>query len=128
MTTRPWGSWHTLYIDAKLELRLLDIKAGGFCSTHTHKGKFNSFEVIEGRLFVTIMRLIHGGNLVPCQVHELRPRDRSFSTVPGEIHLFHTDRPTLVYETMRAAEGVVYDPEDTVTYREAGCKEQNDGK
>lgn len=53
MTNRSgkvWGSTSELYRAPNLQIHLLDIQKGGFCSEHRHSHKTNQFIVLIGRL------------------------------------------------------------------------------
>ncbi len=49
---RPWGKWTKLWGDERVEVRLLEVKAGGFCTLHRHANMSNVFYVLEGSLRV----------------------------------------------------------------------------
>lgn len=119
---RPWGSWFELFRDAKIEFRVLNIHAGGFCSTHLHERKFNCFEVISGEILIEVYEQGHGDTKVVIERQtRLTAGDVGLGIAPGTIHRFRAvNGGAIVYETMRAVQGEVYDPDDTVTFLEAG--------
>ena len=52
--TKLWGNTTNLIMTDKLQIELLQIDAGGYCSLHRHVNKFNLFAVIEGTLSVFV--------------------------------------------------------------------------
>jgi len=45
-----WGERRRMHLDDKTETDLLYVKKDTFCSTHTHKFKYNKFVVIKGKI------------------------------------------------------------------------------
>ena len=47
---KVWGETRPILMKPQLELHEISIRAGGFCSRHHHRSKYNMFYVISGQL------------------------------------------------------------------------------
>lgn len=47
---KVWGTTQLLFRTSNVELHRIVARAGGYCSRHTHRSKFNFFYVERGRL------------------------------------------------------------------------------
>lgn len=51
-----WGRTKCLFANDMCELHIIEAKAGGYCSRHHHKNKWNRFIILKGELDVIIYR------------------------------------------------------------------------
>lgn len=51
---KVWGETSPIFTHNNIELHYVKINAGGYCSKHLHKHKYNRFTMIRGKLKVTI--------------------------------------------------------------------------
>jgi len=51
---KVWGNTCQLFNRNNVELHYVNINAGGYCSKHLHRFKFNKFVVLSGKLKVTV--------------------------------------------------------------------------
>lgn len=119
---KPWGTYVTLFLDDKVELNLLRIKAGGFCSVHDHQRKRNVFFVISGDLKVSIFeaRPEHIERMQQTLVDE---RDPPFDVESRIKHQFEALTDVVAYELSVADHEQVIDLADIHRYTEAGFRE-----
>ena len=92
MEGKTWGQTDCLFSHHNVEIHRIEVVAGGYCSRHIHKIKFNRFFVESGLLTVRIFR----DNKLTDSV-DLGP---GMSTVvkPGEKHQFIAKEKTVAYE------------------------------
>ena len=105
MTTqgKSWGQTKLITSNKALELHLITIKKGGFCSKHKHHTKFNGFLVFSGLLMVRIWKPDQG--LVDST--EIGPGEYTEIT-PGHYHQFEALEDTTAIEIYWAE----FDPAD----------------
>jgi mannose-6-phosphate isomerase-like protein (cupin superfamily) len=53
MKGKVWGDTSALFNKNNVEVHLINIKKGGFCSKHYHQHKYNLFIILEGKLKIT---------------------------------------------------------------------------
>ncbi len=101
MQGKVWGSTACLFKVPTIELHRLEIDAGGYCSEHVHRVKWNFFHVESGVLVVRVWRNGPDGpedcEDRPPDMTVLRPGD-SMSVKPGLFHRFEATRAAVVYE------------------------------
>jgi len=51
---KVWGTTQCLFAQNNVEVHLIEIKEGGYCSKHTHIHKANLFQIISGLLKIEI--------------------------------------------------------------------------
>lgn len=96
---KAWGQTSLLYRAPHLQVHLLEIDAGGFCSEHRHTRKVNTFHIIRGRLEVRIWP----SSLAQPDTTELEAGESM--TIPvGVYHQFKAIENTTCLEIYEAAE------------------------
>lgn len=88
---KVWGSTANLYLSQEVEVALIRIKKGGFCSWHSHKNKFNRFTVISGSLEIVIDK----GH---CFDKIVLTENMSTDVKPGDIHQFRCHEDCIAME------------------------------
>lgn len=83
---KVWGETRLLWKTPFVEVHLLDVKAGAYCSMHHHERKWNAFVLIEGELTIEVEKAEYG--LTDRTV--LRARGDLMIVKPGEAHRFVT--------------------------------------
>jgi len=58
--SKVWGTTTCIFTSPYTELHLISIKAGGYCSRHSHQEKWNSFYCLAGKIDVVIYRTYDG--------------------------------------------------------------------
>jgi quercetin dioxygenase-like cupin family protein len=122
--SKVWGTTSLLFRHNSVEIHRIEGKAGGFCSRHHHRSKYNKFIVESGKLSVKIWR----GDDV--QTHILEPQ-QILIIDPGEWHQFEIiEDKTVAYEVYWTAldtTDIVRDGvgglRSTVTHCDRGCCE-----
>lgn len=119
MTERPWGRWTRLYVNEHVELRRLDIDAGGYSSPHYHETQANMIAVEHGRL---IVRFLSGPDamLVENAKVELEPRSPTVWMPSFRVHQFWAQTDVVAYELSLADPGHAMDPDEIHRLGEAG--------
>ena len=51
---KVWGTTRSILQKPNFEVHRIEVKKGGFCSTHSHKYKFNAFFIEQGVLRVSV--------------------------------------------------------------------------
>jgi mannose-6-phosphate isomerase-like protein (cupin superfamily) len=51
---KVWGLTEAIFQKHNFEIHRIEIKAGGFCSTHKHNNKFNAFYMESGSLKINV--------------------------------------------------------------------------
>ena len=114
-----WGQSTRAFIDAVAELVVAHVKVGGYSSRHSHKSKWNTFEVIQGELLVRTWTAPGQDNWVEKVIHSNCP---AYSIEPGVVHQFEALSDVLMYEFYRAIEGEMIDPDDIHRFDEGGVR------
>lgn len=90
---KVWGMTELVHANGVLEFHRIDFNAGGVCSKHMHKYKWNGFYVVSGKLLIRTWQ--HCQGLVDETV--LGPGD--FTKVkPGYYHQFEALEDGLAFE------------------------------
>lgn len=82
ITKKAWGTCTNIFKNSNVQVDMLDIVAGGYCSLHKHRAKFNLFLVLEGDLDVCLYLLEGKEN------HLLQVGTPRFIINPGIHHNF----------------------------------------
>lgn len=82
ITGKVWGDSTLVTRNAAMEMHHIRFLSGSVCSRHYHKGKWNGFYVLKGRLAVAVWRET---GLV--EKTALGPGDY-FEVAPGLVHQF----------------------------------------
>jgi len=53
---KVWGTTRCVYVGPFSETHIINAKAGGYCSQHSHLYKWNRFHVISGKLKITLYK------------------------------------------------------------------------
>lgn len=79
---KVWGKTSPIFNKNNVELHVIAIEKGGFCSNHCHKHKFNKFVVLNGKLKVTITK--------DYGLHDVTILEagQECTVAPGEFHKF----------------------------------------
>lgn len=83
---KVWGNTELLLKTPFVELHRIFVKEDGFCSTHTHKHKWNLFYVISGELDILVHKndydLIDTTHLIEGEWTTIRPNEfHSFKAI-----------------------------------------------
>jgi quercetin dioxygenase-like cupin family protein len=90
---KVWGITELVEANGVLEFHRIEIKAGGVCSKHRHRYKWNGFFVESGELEVHVWK----NNYDLVDVTTLRGGE--FTKVPpGEYHQFRAVKDTVAFE------------------------------
>jgi mannose-6-phosphate isomerase-like protein (cupin superfamily) len=129
---RPWGKWTRLYADEQVELRLLEVVEGGYCTLHYHEHQANVFFVLQGKLLVQFYARQESGDILraehSCHGQAGPGMCGPSTTVPAGaewIHRFHAKTPVVAYELLVVTGDNPLDPNDSVKLGEAGVGEPN---
>jgi mannose-6-phosphate isomerase-like protein (cupin superfamily) len=90
---KVWGVTELLEANGVLEFHRIEIQAGGVCSKHRHRYKWNGFFVESGELEVHVWK----NNYDLVDVTTLRPGDFT-KVAPGEFHQFRATQDTVAFE------------------------------
>lgn len=90
---KVWGVTELLEANGVLEFHRIEIKAGGVCSKHKHRFKWNGFFVESGKLLIRVWKndydLIDETELVNGEYTKVGP---------GEFHQFEALEDTIAFE------------------------------
>lgn len=90
---KVWGQTESVLANGVLEFHRIEAKAGGVCSKHKHKWKWNGFFVESGHLIIRVWK--NDYNLVD----ETHLKAGDFCQVkPGEFHQFEAVEDTVAFE------------------------------
>ncbi len=53
---KRWGTTQCFFEDKYVDINLIRVNKGGYCSKHCHKNKWNRFIVLSGKLKITLYR------------------------------------------------------------------------
>lgn len=90
---KVWGCTELLEANGVLEFHRITIKAGGVCSRHLHRHKWNGFFVESGQLLIRIWKKDY--DLVDETVLTAGQYTR---VSPGEYHQFQALQDTVAFE------------------------------
>ena len=88
-----WGETESLFNKNNVEIHRIKAEAGGFCSKHRHRHKYNLFYVESGALKVTVWK--NDYNLVD---ETTISSGQSTIVAPDEYHSFQALDDTIAYE------------------------------
>ena len=123
MIEKPWGSWKLLFIDDVYELRLLHLKAGGFCSRHYHETKCNVFHVVSGSIRVKTYGASEPGEDGLLLVRILTRGSGPYHIPAGTQHRFEVIQDAIAYESSMARTGETIDINEIHRLDESGFRE-----
>ncbi len=84
-TKKGWGLCTTIFKNSNVVVDLLDIEPGGFCSNHSHKAKYNIFQVLEGELIIVLsLKNVE-------RKTTLTKISSAYTIIPGVHHYFKTE-------------------------------------
>ncbi len=110
-TPKIWGSTCKLFDLNNVEVHRIEVKAGGYCSEHSHKYKHNLFYVESGELHIRTW-LANGKAIENCLL-----AGDILSVRPGVVHRFEGRELTVAYEIYWAELG-----EDIIRLKPGGLK------
>jgi mannose-6-phosphate isomerase-like protein (cupin superfamily) len=90
---KVWGSTELIIKTESLEVHRIEVKKGGYCSTHTHKYKHNMFFVEFGLLEIHVFK-----NDYELEDITLLENQEKTSVRPNEYHYFKALDTTIAYE------------------------------
>lgn len=90
---KVWGNTTNILSNGVLEFHRFEAKAGGYCSKHYHRTKYNGFYVERGKLLVRVWK----NNYALVDVTELSAGDFTI-VAPGEYHQFEALEDTVAFE------------------------------
>lgn len=93
---KVWGTTVPVFNKNNVEVHFVDIKKGGYCSKHYHKSKYNRFEVLYGKLKITIWK-DYGNNKILEDVTIIKA-GQSCIVEPGDFHRFEALENTQALE------------------------------
>ena len=90
---KVWGKTELIEANNSLEFHRIEIQAGGTCSKHKHKYKWNGFFVESGELIIRVWKNNYD------LVDETILKAGQFTKVaPGEYHQFEAAKDTVAFE------------------------------
>ena len=90
---KVWGYTEQIHSNSLFEFHRIEVLAGGICSKHKHRYKWNGFFVESGELIVRVWK--NDYDLVDSTVL----KDGEWSVVkPGEFHQFEAIKPCVAFE------------------------------
>ncbi len=93
---KVWGYTSPLFNKNNVEMHLMHIKKGGYCSKHFHKSKFNRFVVTHGKLKITIWK--DYGNETILEDITIISSGEECTVNPGDFHRFEALEDTEALE------------------------------
>lgn len=90
---KVWGKTELIEANSSLEFHRIEIKAGGTCSKHKHKYKWNGFFVESGKLSIRVWK--NNYDLVDETIISAGQYTR---VSPGEYHQFEALEDTVAFE------------------------------
>ena len=120
MMERPYGKWQRLYVDGRVELRKIEIAAGGFCSWHYHDTKHNWLFVADGVLLVHTER----SDKWDAQTQKISSGQPGAWLPDGVRHQFEAETDVVAYEFSMSLQGMMMDPDEIHRLSEAGKHER----
>jgi quercetin dioxygenase-like cupin family protein len=112
---KVWGGTELLEANGVLEFHRIEARAGGVCSKHKHKFKWNGFFVEHGKLIIRVWK--NNYDLVDETI--LGPGDFT-KVMPGEYHQFEALEDTVAFELYWAEFDHDDIERDTVGYSKDG--------
>ena len=109
---KVWGDTQQIFGKNNVQIHVVNIKAGGYCSKHKHLAKYNAFYVLRGCLDIEVWK--NDYDLVD---RTILPVGRLMIVQPGEYHRFHarTDVQALeIYWTELSDNDIVREDVDGV--------------
>lgn len=93
---KTWGQTSPIFNHNNTEIHYVKINAGGYCSKHFHKHKFNRFVMLSGQLKVTIWNEYANGEFL----EDVTIIDAGFETTipPGKYHRFEAMTDCILLE------------------------------
>lgn len=92
---KVWGITTPLFNKNNVELHIIKIKKGGFCSKHLHKHKYNRFIVLEGQLKISIWKDYGTETLEDVSILD---HSQECTVSPGDFHKFEALEDTTALE------------------------------
>jgi len=80
---KVWGETWPVFFRNNVEIHRIKVKAGGYCSTHRHRAKFNQFCVLSGILDVFVAKADYDLTDRTSLHH-----GETMTVAPGEFHHF----------------------------------------
>lgn len=112
--TKVWGSVQHVF-DGPVQVSLLRVSAGTFCSLHRHKTRWNQFQVVRGKIYV----VLYFDDLSVKEKITLRTGERA-TVPPGVLHRFEVLADGQVVEIYWTADGSAASLDDIERVREGG--------
>lgn len=83
---KVWGETSDIFNKNNVEIHVVNIKKGGYCSKHKHLFKFNRFVMLSGKLKVTIWKNYNNG----CSLEDVTviKQGEQCTVPPNEYHRF----------------------------------------
>jgi len=90
---KVWGMTEVIHANGALEFHRIETNAGGMCSKHLHKYKWNGFFVESGHLIIRVWKNDYD------LVDKTHLKSGDFCQVkPGEFHSFEAVVDTVAFE------------------------------
>lgn len=90
---KVWGNTQRLFMKNNVEIHRIETNAGGFCSKHQHKHKYNAFYVESGEIEIEVWK--NDYDLIDKTI----VKTGEMTTVkPGEFHRFRSVKDSVVLE------------------------------
>lgn len=99
---KVWGLTELVTANGAFEYHKIQIKAGGYCSKHTHQTKWNGFHVDSGRLVIRTWNADGTSNETTLQ------KGQYTAVAPGVPHQFEAPEDCVAFELYWAQ----YSPDD----------------
>ena len=90
---KAWGVTQTIFQSDSFEVHRIEVKAGGYCSTHKHEYKHNMFFVESGLLEIHVFK-----NDYELEDITYLSNMELTNVPPGEFHFFKANSDVVAYE------------------------------
>jgi len=90
---KVWGITQNIFFKNNVQIDRIEIKKGGYCSTHLHKHKYNMFFVESGEVDIEIWKNDYD------LIDKTTLTSQQYTTVkPDEYHKFLAIQDSVIYE------------------------------
>lgn len=105
---KVWGITRTIFDKCNVEIHIIDIECGGFCSKHKHTHKYNGFYVIDGQMKISVWRndydiidytIVTKGDFVIVSPNEYHMFEAITNVKALEIYWVEIDKNDIIRET-----------------------------
>lgn len=83
---KVWGETSDIFNKNNVEIHVIHIKKGGYCSKHLHKYKFNRFVMLSGKLKISVWKEYKDGSTL--EDVTIINQGEQCTVSPNEYHRF----------------------------------------